>query len=834
MSRHVYQNVAKDGNGAVIPSATVTPYLANTTTAVSIYTASSGGSPVNTVTTESTNGSFLFYVDDADYDGDQLFDITVSKTNYQPYTVQDVRLFTHISWVDVRDEGAKGDGVTDDTAAIQVALDAANASSPNKEVHFPAGVYLVSSSLTGYSDIKISGVMAGNGISIIQIHDDMSIGDYVFDLLTLSRVFMENLTIRSGNTQTSSDTHYQDVHGIKLYSPNRCRFSNIFIQGLDIGLDMRQTSSQPSPDNVYFDNPVFEKCKTGAIVNGQDITFNHPTFELNEVGCIIGEHLDDTYNKSIRMYGPHFETNYAAGLWVANCRDFSMRDTYAYFSNIYLSSSAVNSVVDHFEGASCDIIDNGIATTRRDYGSTRIGATDADDFTNREGGSSPLDYQRGDMLWRSLITNGDMYSSYTSNYTAVNATLTFQDDSVETLYGPGAVRFYSTSGTGVIYDTISDVAATEEYLVRVVYTCLDSTKWCKIQVTDTSDVEVAISPELSTASEPNAPYLPKEYRMVVRIPAATTSVRVKLLSNDLDTGKGVVVHKFDFIKSILTHGSFDGGFTGNIANSWTEVSGVNAAVAGEEATTVRTDKSWKIVVDATTFSVKHATVPVVEGQHYLLGGTIWSTSTTDNVAIELRIQDTNRRRPIRAIQGNKEWDNHPTVNPSSGFYFLPFSTIVRANKSSIDDLVVFGSNLTSGDTLFLDDFYMIPLTGETTFTRTTEKKASSKTALDLSGAASSTSIMVADADFTLRRATVIYDEATSVDAGVAVSVGVRRGGANSNAYFATVTSEVSKAIFDTTALSVTNTDIRKGDVLYVYNAGSKTGTGTVLVELEYE
>src|SRR4051812_13924405 len=44
----------------------------------------------------------------------------------------------------VRDSGAVGDGVTDDTAAIQTAVTAACASTYARLVYFPAGVYRIS------------------------------------------------------------------------------------------------------------------------------------------------------------------------------------------------------------------------------------------------------------------------------------------------------------------------------------------------------------------------------------------------------------------------------------------------------------------------------------------------------------------------------------------------------------------------------------------------------------------------------------------------------------------------------------------------------------------
>lgn len=86
MSRYIYQDHTKDGNGAVIPSMTVSVYEAGGTTAANVYIASSGGSAVNSVTSDSTDGSFSLWIDQSDYDYNQKFKITLSKTGFTSQT----------------------------------------------------------------------------------------------------------------------------------------------------------------------------------------------------------------------------------------------------------------------------------------------------------------------------------------------------------------------------------------------------------------------------------------------------------------------------------------------------------------------------------------------------------------------------------------------------------------------------------------------------------------------------------------------------------------------------------------------------------------------------
>ena len=66
--------------------------------------------------------------------------------------------------VNVKNYGATGDGVTDDTAAIQAAIDVANTAGGG-EVFFPRGTYLISSTLTIYSKV----ILVGEGSSSTEI-----------------------------------------------------------------------------------------------------------------------------------------------------------------------------------------------------------------------------------------------------------------------------------------------------------------------------------------------------------------------------------------------------------------------------------------------------------------------------------------------------------------------------------------------------------------------------------------------------------------------------------------------------------------------------------------
>lgn len=92
--RHPVVGTCRDtSTGQVRGSATVSVYIAGGVVAASIYTASTGGSPVNSVESDSS-GKFIFYIDDTDYALNQLFKIVTSKTGYDDVTYDYLPFFS--------------------------------------------------------------------------------------------------------------------------------------------------------------------------------------------------------------------------------------------------------------------------------------------------------------------------------------------------------------------------------------------------------------------------------------------------------------------------------------------------------------------------------------------------------------------------------------------------------------------------------------------------------------------------------------------------------------------------------------------------------------------
>jgi len=120
--------------------------------------------------------------------------------------------------VNVKDFGAVGDGVTDDTTAIQAAIDSL---SSGGTISFPFGTYLISNYLSLYSSQTID----LNGSTVKQ-KDSSNIGNFgLFHCSSLNDVVIQNGSI---NGNGANQTAYPWA-GIKATSSNRISVENMYI-----------------------------------------------------------------------------------------------------------------------------------------------------------------------------------------------------------------------------------------------------------------------------------------------------------------------------------------------------------------------------------------------------------------------------------------------------------------------------------------------------------------------------------------------------------------------------------------------------------------------------
>lgn len=194
--------------------------------------------------------------------------------------------------IDVRTFGAKGDGVTDDTAAIAAARSAAIAQS--KDLYFPAGVYLIAGELVHpgtFLGIRGDGPLTeihftGSGKGIVA--DAGAVSGNIFGISVRDLVVVGNDNVTHG--VYCRGVHHSRVENVRVEDVTEDAFTSIFCVGTrfdnplcsvnvrafsiipvcGIRLDARGSDKSSA---VIINNPVLEGLGTanGIIIAGADM-----------------------------------------------------------------------------------------------------------------------------------------------------------------------------------------------------------------------------------------------------------------------------------------------------------------------------------------------------------------------------------------------------------------------------------------------------------------------------------------------------------------------------------------------------------------------------------
>jgi hypothetical protein len=211
--------------GDAVGGASVTVYLAGTTTKATIYLYGSTAVEKSNPTYTDGYGRYFFYAEPG------LYDLTIAGSNVITYTVEDVRVFSDAGYTyNVVDYGAIPDDDVDDAAAIRAAVAAADAADGGTVV-FPDGVFDVASTITLPSPITVS----ASGYRTTQIKPSITDSSAVFYILNGTGIRIEGLNIDSGKTRDDP----QQCIGIHGDTNTRRSFIEARFAGLETGLKLR-------------------------------------------------------------------------------------------------------------------------------------------------------------------------------------------------------------------------------------------------------------------------------------------------------------------------------------------------------------------------------------------------------------------------------------------------------------------------------------------------------------------------------------------------------------------------------------------------------------------
>lgn len=196
--------------------------------------------------------------------------------------------------VSVKDFGAKGDGTTDDTYAVNAALAAASS------VYFPTGTYLVTSTIQVPANVSIY----GNGLSSV-IKGNFA--GAVLNIGVLSGARCINVT--ANNLLISCGTLCD--YGIQFRNVVKSNFSNLYVQSTD---PCKSTFAA-----FRLGGEVYSNTFTGLKAN----IVNDPYASTNGVGFYIGNDFN-AFSSSYASTNDNIligcvSTSYNVGFWLDAC-----------------------------------------------------------------------------------------------------------------------------------------------------------------------------------------------------------------------------------------------------------------------------------------------------------------------------------------------------------------------------------------------------------------------------------------------------------------------------------------------------------------------------------
>ena len=351
--------------------------------------------------------------------------------------------------VSVRDFGAVGDGITDDTAAINRAMQQIYSSLYNdtlaadrRTIYFPAAKYLISGTILipPYArlvgDGRFSSVLTTvNGtVPMIRTVDSQFNGTGA----TLPRdVIIENIGLQNTALPSAITSSLLTVDSVK-----NGKFVNMSFVG-NIG----------SPSNLVY--------ITDSVSSTRNIVFDHCTFEQGGAG--INVIVQGTGISSIRVIDGFFNNLSNVGYFISNTVN-GFSEVGSYYNSVGVASIVGNNGTRVGLGASSQTgnVATGLFLGRENIGITNtilIPTGNATVIANLSVGAGSFDYQ---------LDDGANFRFGVFKYTNTGSITTFEDEYVETGIGSVLSANLFANATGNLSCSVASTA-TFKYNLKQYY-----------------------------------------------------------------------------------------------------------------------------------------------------------------------------------------------------------------------------------------------------------------------------------------------------------------------------------------------------------------------------
>ena len=218
--------------------------------------------------------------------------------------------------INVKDYGAIGDGITDDTAAIQAAD--AIAATGKRTVYFPNGTYMLSSSISKSAGVSYSGEsMLG---TILLWHPTSNTAGSIIDTSnkSINGTTIENISFAK---HVSNSNHVTGILGgstlVNYNSAIGC-FENLLFKNIEYGIRGNAESSGVGIFDSYFKNIWCTGCSAGLWLLGSGNIIDHPRITLCDQGIVFDYLNAESMDGATITGGIFIQNNYDYGILNAN------------------------------------------------------------------------------------------------------------------------------------------------------------------------------------------------------------------------------------------------------------------------------------------------------------------------------------------------------------------------------------------------------------------------------------------------------------------------------------------------------------------------------------
>lgn len=225
--------------------------------------------------------------------------------------------------VDVRDYGAKGDGIHDDTAAIQAALD------EERNIFFPAGTYIIDPT-TGIN-VETGTWLHGEGMyrTLFQVKPGVNVLNNILKVEDAGGVLLEDFAIDGNKTTLSTDREVSTNYGVYLSNSPESRVNRVRVYNMTgVGIHVYNSIATSVTNCITSDNEYhgYELEQTqNCLLAGNDAHGNirHAVFvspgEVGGTGA-IGNVITENIFYNNQQYGVAFGID-AAGASIGLTRE---------------------------------------------------------------------------------------------------------------------------------------------------------------------------------------------------------------------------------------------------------------------------------------------------------------------------------------------------------------------------------------------------------------------------------------------------------------------------------------------------------------------------------